>query len=264
MRYFNDIKLGASGIYENYKGHIKNSSLRNYSIQLIASGKMYFQKVPGKIHIFDSPILRWQAPGNVYNYGPVDDLGWEHYFVTFKGERGRKLYEDGFCRLSDSCFIPIKRVDLFRNRFTTICNILMHGGLEKNRAAFHLEEILICAAEEISGQKSFSKYIKDFDRLCCRIRFDPQENFDLKNMAQSIDLSYSHFRKLFIEYAGVPPHQYILRSRMETAAERLRRTNDPLKQIASELNLGEPAQFSKTFRKMFEVSPATYRYSLIH
>jgi AraC-like DNA-binding protein len=74
-----------------------------------------------------------------------------------------------------------------------------------------------------------------------------------------MSVSYSHFRKLFIEYTGVPPHQYLLRARMNAAANRLRFTDMPLKEIAFELNLGDSVQFSKSFRKMYAVPPAAYR-----
>lgn len=259
MKYFNDIELCSSGIYKNYKGNLKRVLPTKYSVEFIASGKMYFQKLPGKVHIFDSPVLRWQSPKHTYNYGSVDDLGWEHYFITFKGERGKKIYEDGFSRLSKNCFIPIKRVDVFRDLFTKIHNIQTYLGLNNSRAVFHLEEILVTAMEEVIEPAPFSKYIHEFDSLCNNIRSNLQRKFDLKLEAKSIGLSYSHFRKLFNEYTGVPPHQYILRAKMDVAAARIRYTNDPLKQISAGLNLGDTAQFSKAFRKIYGMPPAAYR-----
>ncbi|MCK4981468.1 MAG: helix-turn-helix domain-containing protein [Victivallaceae bacterium] len=259
MKYFTDIELCNSGIYKNYKGHLKNISPQNYSVELIASGKMYFQQLPNETHIFDSPILRWQSPDNIYNYGSVGDSGWEHYFVTFNGERGKMIFEDGFSRLAENCFIPVKRVDLFRNLFTTIFNIQMHAGLNNNRGAFHLEEILICAIEEIAEPLSCGKYIQKFDQFCNKIISNLQKKIDLEFEARAMGLSYSHFRKLFSEYTGVSPHQYILRTRIDAAAEHIRHTSDPLKQIAAEFNLGNTAQFSKAFRKVHKIPPATYR-----
>ncbi|MFZ2657956.1 MAG: AraC family transcriptional regulator [Victivallales bacterium] len=257
--YFSDIALGYSGVFPHYISHLKNITPKNYSIELLASGKMYFQHLPGETHLIDYPALRWQAPGNTYRYGPVDRAGWEHYFIHFSGERGRRLYEQGFSRLAEKCFIPVKRVDHYRNLFRTIHHILQHQGLDKDRAAFHLEEVLVSAMEDVVRPKGFNKYLDEIKTICDNMRYQMQDDFDLKAIAASMHVSYSHFRKLFIEYAGVPPHQYILRNRMNAAAERLQLTDMPIKEIAFELNLGNPVQFSKAFRKMHAMPPAAYR-----
>jgi AraC-like DNA-binding protein len=259
VEYFSDIVPAGSGIFPHYCCHLKNVIPKNYSIELLASGKMYFQHLPGEIHLIDYPCLRWQAPGNTYHYGPADKDGWEHYFILFNGERGRALYEQGFSRLAEKCFIPIKRVDHYRHLFSTIHHILQHQGLDKNRAIFHLEELLISAMEDTASHKGFNKYRDEIKIICDNMRDHLQNDFDFKSVAASMSVSYSHFRKLFIEYTGVPPHQYLLRTRMNAAAERLQFTDMPLKEIAFELNLGDPVQFSKAFRKMYAMPPAAYR-----
>lgn len=257
--YFSDIESMHSGIYHHFVYDSRNYKPRNYSIELVASGKMYFQHLPGEVVLMDYPTLRWQAPGQTYNYGPVDREGWEHYYITFSGERGKKLYEQGFSQLAEKDFIPIKRVDHYRHLFRTIHHILQHQGLDKNRAVFHLEELLVSAIEDSASPKGFNKYLNEIEAICDKMRYQVKDDFDLREIAAAMRVSYSHFRKLFIEYAGVPPHQYLLRARLTAAAERLQFTDMPLKEIAFELNLGDPIQFSKAFRKRYSMPPAAYR-----
>jgi AraC-like DNA-binding protein len=259
VEYFSGIELMLTGIYPHFMHDSKNYNPRNYSIELVASGKMYFQHQPGEVVLMDYPTLRWQEPGQTYNYGPVDREGWEHYYIVFSGDRGKQLYEQGFSQLADKCFIAIKRVEHYRHLFSMIHHIFQHQGLDKNRAIFHLEELLISAMEDTASPKGFNKYRDEIKIICDNMRDRLQNDFNFKSIAASMSVSYSHFRKLFIEYAGVPPHQYLLRSRMKAAAERLQFTGMSLKEIAFELNLGNQIQFSKAFRQAYGIPPAAYR-----
>ena len=260
IQYFDDIQLITAGIHKNYRGHIGERSPRNFSVELMASGSMYFQKKPGRKHTFRTPVLRWQAPGNVYNYGPADDGGgWEHYFILFGGNRGEKLWKDGFSRLSENPFITIRRVDLFRGLFTAVYHALLHKSTNSAAGIIYLEHILVHASEEITGSAVSSRYSRQLDRICSQIHLEPEKDFSLQELARSAGLSYSHFRKCFSEYTGVTPHQYILKARLRAASERLCCTDDPIKRIAHDLNLGTPSQFSKTFRRFFGMPPGVYR-----
>jgi AraC-like DNA-binding protein len=261
LDYFNDVVPVSSGIHRNFRGHIKERSPRHYSVELMASGKMYFQRRPGRRHTFEAPTLRWQAPGHVYDYGSVDEYGWEHYFVVFRGPRAEKLYAEGFHRLATDVFIPVKRVDVFRDLFTRIHHALLHSSVHTANAMVSLEQILVRAAEETADRHSEGRYAGALDRICSLIHLEPGRQVDYRELARSMGLSYSHFRKCFVAHTGITPHRYVLRARLRAAADWLSRTDDPIKRIAHDLKLGNPAQFSKTFRRHFGLPPGAYRHA---
>lgn len=257
--YFSDIEPVTSGIYKNYRGHLIKRSPQNYSVELIASGTMYFQREPEDQHLLSTPMIRWQEPGNIYNYGSVDDVGWEHYFFLYRGPRARRVHSRGFYRLSEHAFLPVRRVDLFRGLFTAIHHTLLSPRIDNARAVICLEQILLHAAEEAAGLPSESRYTSDLERICSQIHLDPGKDICFEKQARDMGLSVSHFRKCFSEHTGMAPHQYLLRARLRAAADRLCRTPDPIKGIAYDLNLGNPAQFSKAFRSQFGMPPGAYR-----
>ena len=258
-KYFEDIEMVASGIHANYRSHIVDRSPRNYSVEFTASGRMYFQRKPGPRTVLEGPALRWQKPGFTYNYGPIDNRGWEHYFVLFRGDRAERLFDEGFSRLSESIILPVKRADLFRGLFAAIHRALTHVPENAPRAIIHLEQILVHAAEEIKGFDTESPYRDKLDPVCSKIHMNPGAGFDFRGEAESLGISYSHFRRCFREYTGTSPHQYVLKAKLIAAADRISRTDDPLKQIAYELGLGNPAQFSRTFNSHFGIPPGAYR-----
>jgi len=260
MGYFDDLQVVGAGIYPAFRGHIQRRVPQRFSLELVASGRMYFQREPEEQVLLDRPALRWQFPTHTYNYGSVDDQGWERYYILLEGERAARLYHEGFAPLvPNGCVLPIRRVDLFRRLFVTIHDHVMHAGLNPSLAAFHAEELLIRAREEQARPRPFSRYVADFAKLCADLHADLGREPDLPQVAAFMGLSYSHFRKLFTEYAGVAPHQYLLRARLTAAAIRLRETHEPIKRIAYDLGLGNPAQFSKAFRATYGLPPGAYR-----
>ncbi len=260
MTYFDDLKIVTVGIYPCFKGRVLERTPSSYSVELVASGRLYFQRDMEPRTVIDYPALRWQSPDHTYNYGAVDDSGWEHYYILMQGERASKLYHEGFEPLvANGCVMPIHRVDTFRNLFTRIHNHLIHPALNVSRAAFYAEELLLYATEELKEETYLTRHLSKLETLTADLRANLGHPVDFRQIAQQMDLSYNHFRRVFKEYAGIPPHQYLLRARLNVAAELLRRTREPIKKIGADLRLGNPAQFSKTFRATFNLPPAAYR-----
>lgn len=93
-------------------------------------------------------------------------------------------------------------------------------------------------------------------------------NFIEKNYAQnhSVDfyadacgLDKHYFIKLFKEYAGVSPHLYKTKIRMEKAKELLRNTELRNSEITECTGYSTPYYFSRIFKSHVGLSPKTYR-----
>ena len=74
-------------------------------------------------------------------------------------------------------------------------------------------------------------------------------------------MSYSRFRKLFKEYTGFAPSQYIQEVRMNVAKELLTNTSKSIKEIAVELGYENTDYFFIAFKKITGSTPLTYRTS---
>jgi len=96
-------------------------------------------------------------------------------------------------------------------------------------------------------------------RACERLESDLGGKFSLEQIAAEFDLSVSHFSRAFRTSTGLPPHQWLLRQRVE-AAKRLMTVRDlPLSAIAISAGFAHQSHFTRVFSAAVGVSPGVWR-----
>ncbi|MFW6060235.1 MAG: helix-turn-helix domain-containing protein [Phycisphaeraceae bacterium] len=85
------------------------------------------------------------------------------------------------------------------------------------------------------------------------------EPIDLSALAQRVHLSRGHLSRSFAQRMGMGVVEFAHRLRIEQACRRLRLTDDPVGQIATDLGYHEIAYFTRCFRKHLGQSPRAYR-----
>jgi AraC family transcriptional regulator len=86
-----------------------------------------------------------------------------------------------------------------------------------------------------------------------------ERDLGLKEIANVTGMSVSHFKTLFRKSLGLPPHQYLIRRRVERAAMQLRRGNVPIGQIALENGFCHQSHLALHTRRVLGVSPRELR-----
>jgi len=81
-------------------------------------------------------------------------------------------------------------------------------------------------------------------------------------LAREAGMSPYHFLRTFRRVAGMPPHQFVLRLRLNRAAIRLRTTQEPISAIALDAGFADLSTFNRRFRRIMGVTPGAYRKSL--
>jgi AraC family transcriptional regulator len=80
-----------------------------------------------------------------------------------------------------------------------------------------------------------------------------------KDLAAVVRLSEFHFNVAFRNSVGHPPHEYIIRRRVERAQGLMLSTNNPLSEIAAECGLADQPHLTRLFRRVVGESPAAWR-----
>lgn len=88
-------------------------------------------------------------------------------------------------------------------------------------------------------------------------RYDESQSSE--HLAAMAGLSVSQFERRFRRAFGSSPHQYLIRVRVENAANRLLESNQTVSAIALECGFYDHAHFSRSFRRIMNVSPSDYR-----
>ena len=79
--------------------------------------------------------------------------------------------------------------------------------------------------------------------------------------ARYMNLSPKYLSRLFVEYKGCSLQKYIIELRLSLAAKKLKESNLLAKEIAISAGYTNYAQFSKIFKKYYNLSPLEYRES---
>lgn len=181
------------------------------------------------------------------------------YFVDFTGSNAPALLRS--CRLSPgqvSAVVP-------PNTLQPLFDELIQVGLLARRESAHLcAKLLECLVIRMSGARSplegaetlaFATY-----QQCRRhIEHNSLRLRTLDQIAGECHVNNAYLCRLFRRYDSQSPYQYLLRLKMNYAAERLQQPGSLVKQVAVEAGFEDPFHFSRVFASVFGLSPANFR-----
>lgn len=101
-----------------------------------------------------------------------------------------------------------------------------------------------------------------FSRLQAALNFIHEhiaEDLTAAALASRVGVSLAHFRRLFHEAVGMPPHRYVLSVRLERARKLLTMSTLPIARVAQECGFSSQSHMTACFRAAHAVTPAYYR-----
>ena len=114
---------------------------------------------------------------------------------------------------------------------------------------------------------SRQKVLADFeslpqDKLRCAIDYindNLEKDLTLAEIAASVGMSPYHFARAFKQATGFPPHQYLIKRRIEKAKNLLTQTNLAIAEIAYRVGFASQSHFTTLFGKHTGTTPKAYR-----
>jgi len=206
-------------------------------------------------------------PGRLFSYGPgvpqritgdpANPL--VKYFVDFSGARAVQLLR--------SCGLPPGRVSQVfpPNALAPLFDELIHSGLQARAESPELcAKLLECLALRITGSRApvdGSETMAFATYQHCRQHIAQQflKLRTLEQAARECHVNNAYLCRLFRRYDTQTPYQFLLRLKMNFAAERLQQPGALVKQVAEETGFADPFHFSRVFRSVLGISPAAFR-----
>jgi AraC family transcriptional regulator len=84
------------------------------------------------------------------------------------------------------------------------------------------------------------------------------EPIGIDDLARAAGTSRFHMSRLFRESVGQSPYQYLVRVRIERAAELLRGGKRSVTEVAFSVGFGDLGRFARTFRQLLGVTPGSF------
>jgi AraC-like DNA-binding protein/quercetin dioxygenase-like cupin family protein len=229
-----------------------------FSIEYVARGRGEV-KLKGRAYSLQ--------PGRLFSYGmgvshhimgdPADPL--VKYFVDFTGTHATALLRS--CGLSPGCVSEVVPANALQPLFDE----LIQAGLRVRRESGALcAKLLECLALRIAGAcasliSAETQAFVTFQR--CR-RHIEQHSLRLRTLEQIADechVNNAYLCRLFRRYDTQSPFQYLLRLKMNYAAQRLQQPDALVKKVAEEAGFADPFHFSRAFTSVFGLSPSAFR-----
>jgi transcriptional regulator GlxA family with amidase domain len=93
------------------------------------------------------------------------------------------------------------------------------------------------------------------------IREEFPDDLTVGGVAHAIGTSRRQLQRVFDEVGGASFRTMVTRVRMHNASVLLRATDAPVALVARQVGYSQPAQFAKTFRRLYGAAPSQYRTS---
>lgn len=242
-------------LFNTQKGRILNE----YQLLYITKGKGVFSSKNSGIWQLKEGYMFLLFQGEWHTYMPEESTGWNEYWIGFNG------------RIMD---------EWVRNSFFSTESPVFNVGLNEEIIALYKRAIIIAEAQESSYQQALSGIACNL--LSMALYLSRNKDFSKSNIAEQINnakiavhenistitpeklaeityMSYSKFRKIFKEYTGFSPSQYISEVRINMAKEILTNTSRSINEIAFELGYENKDYFFTVFKKATGMTPTTYR-----
>ena len=91
------------------------------------------------------------------------------------------------------------------------------------------------------------------------MRANSEKNITPKEIATSLNISYSWFRRIFKQYTGFSPAQYQMEIKIQHSKDLLNSSTMSIKEISFALNFLSASYFVTFFKSKTGMSPSDYR-----
>jgi AraC-like DNA-binding protein len=252
-----DLAVTCAGWEECSPGYeIKRNGFHQLALEYIAGGEWELETRGRKWTVGPGTIFAY-GPGVAYSLKAVSESGLTKYFIDLAGRSaprllartglngatpGRVLHRRWLHDILDQL---IETTHLRPSSRKTISKMLLTLLLERIR-------------EDIRTKPHFSHARQSYEH-CRRYLADNYMRIgNLSEAARACGVSAAHFSRLFHRFDTELPKAFLLRLKINHAAELILRGRMPVKVAAAEVGFDDPYHFSRCFKRVHGVAPSYF------
>ncbi len=238
----------------------KGRVLDEYQLLYITQGGGSFASASQKRVEVKAGNMFLLFPGEWHSYKPDKETGWSEYWIGFTGVNIDNRIRHGFFDKRKPVFNVGLREDIvalykqaidvakeqttgFQQMLAGVVNHLLGFAYSQNKHA-SFEDM------QVTSQINKAKMImyEDFQG-----EITPEE------VARRVNMSYSWFRRIFKQYTGFAPSQYIMELKIQKSKDLLTNTMKNSREIAFEVGFDNADYFCTVFKRATGHTPTAYR-----
>lgn len=243
-------------LFSTEKGRILNE----YQLVYITKGQGSFTSKEQKLVEINEGDMFLLFPGEWHNYSPNKETGWHEYWIGFNGINMDK-------RVMSEFFIKQKPVfNVGRNEDIINLYKLALKTAKEQRSGFQqilagIVNLLLGFAYSANRLRTFEdmKVTNQVNKAKTIMNENAQTKITCEEIAQRVGMGYSWFRRIFKQYTGFAPAQYMQELKINKSKELLTNTMLTCQEIAYEIGFETPSYFNISFKRKTGVTPKEYR-----
>jgi AraC family transcriptional regulator, arabinose operon regulatory protein len=241
------------GEQQCHNGYAFGPAVRNfYLIHYVYSGQgeLHIKNKTYKIHAGQFFLI---YPKQTAYYKADDNDPWLYGWIEFDGSFSEKLMTvTGFSQenhvINDDNGVgkALKNIiDLGWSDFETIMSGFWAFMAALTKGNF-LKKDENTAETYISNAKNY-------------IRSNIHKKIEVSEIAHFLNIDRSHLTRIFKSICGVSTQQFIISLKMEMASQSLKKSTMTIKEVANSVGYDNQMDFSKLFKKHFNMTPTQWR-----
>lgn len=234
--------------------------LNEYQLVYITRGGGYFESASCSRTKIEAGTMFMLFPGEWHSYAPDSESGWNIHWIGFNGSIIDDKIKAGFFTFKN-CVFRVGVDERITNTYHQILEIVSseRKGYQQMAAGLAFSLIGRVYYENINHSFDDSFMTRIISQAKAIIKEDMSGSHSLEEIAASLNISYSLFRREFKRACGISPGQYRQELKLVKAKELLYSTNMSIALIAEQLHFECLGQFSTFFKKKTGQSPLEYR-----
>jgi len=237
-----------SPVYE-----IKRDSFRYLTIEFIVGGTWELSTRHGKWTVGPGTIFAY-GPETAYSLKALCDSGLTKYFIGFAGSTSaRLLARTGLKGAKPGRILHMRWLhDIFDQLIeTSHIRPRPRRIISRMLAALLLERV----REDLRTESHFPHALHSYEHCRNYLADNYLRIRNISEAARTCGVSAAHFSRLFHRFDTESPNAFLLRLKMNHAAELILRGNLPVKVAGAQVGFDDPYHFSRCFKRVHGVAP---------
>ena len=221
--------------------------MRNaYIMHIVTSGKIRFSG----LDICEGEGLLI-CKNKIYNFS--FEANSEHYWFGFSGHFAENILNTFHLSADHHMCFRVNNMHTLKEYLRMQLEQVKQSNCEKDALSTLLHCLPHLETNEDTLNLSYAAKAKEF------IDSNLHYKISMEDVAKTIHLSEKHLYKLFKKRFGIPPQQYLINVRMNTAKKLLVSTPMLIKEVALNVGFPSPLAFSAAYKKHFGITPTEER-----
>lgn len=191
-----------------------------------------------------------------YHHYRADEVGWKHAVLHFGGSPAQALGQVFLQRPSVKFSMSQELERLIEELLETVCGTRLYREVLVSEGLYKLLTGIITQSEQDALRVAVPEAIRQLTEY---MQSNYSADLTLDELSRFSNISKYHLSREFRKHTGMPPHEYLIRIRLDNAKTLLMTTNYTVSTIGSLVGISDANNFHYLFKRYCGVTPGQWR-----